>query len=50
MAVDFGFCSPFCKKKFGSFWRNEYLKMGKKKKPLGDKTHATGMMKVYLCT
>ena len=26
------------------------MKMGKKKKPHGDKTHAMGLMKVYLCT
>jgi hypothetical protein len=31
MAVDFGFCSPFCKKIFGSFWGNEYHEDGQKK-------------------
>jgi hypothetical protein len=48
MAVDFGFCSPFCKKIFGGFWGNQYPKLMKKKTPPGDKTHPFGMMKVYL--
>jgi len=46
--VDFGFCSPFCKKKFGGFWGNQYLKMVEKKKLRGDKTHPIGITKVYL--
>lgn len=50
MAVDLGFCSLFCKKIFGSIWGNQYHKDGQKTNPFGDKSHAIGMMKVYLCS
>ena len=34
MVEDFGFCSLFCKKIFGSIWGNQYHKDGQKNKPV----------------